>query len=105
MGLTAKQNLIYASKLKNSCCDPDFDHERNIHKIMADLLISVTIDTKAKNMSGGEHKRLTIALELTAVEKPNLILCDRPTNGLDSNIAEVVSDLSKKFINYMSYIR
>ena len=32
MGLTAKQNMIYASKLKNSKCDQDFDHESNVHK-------------------------------------------------------------------------
>ena len=90
MGLTAKQNMIYASKLKNSICGKDFDHEMNVQKIMSDLLISDTIDTKAENCSGGEQKRLAIALELTALHKPNLILCDEPTTGLDSNVAEVV---------------
>ena len=91
MGLTAKQNMIYASKLKNSYCDQDFDHERNVHKIMAELLISDTMNTEAEKCSGGEQKRLAIALELTAVDKPNLILCDEPTTGLDSNVAEMVS--------------
>ena len=91
MGLTAKQNIIYASKLKNSNLGEDFDHEMNVNQIMSDLLISDTMNTKAQNCSGGEQKRLAIALELTARQKPNIIFCDEPTTGLDSNVAEVVS--------------
>ena len=90
MGLTAKQNLIYASKLKNSC--EDVNHELNASQIMSDLLISDTSDTKAENCSGGQQKRLAIGLELTALHKPNLIFFDEPTTGLDSNVAEVVSN-------------
>jgi polar amino acid transport system ATP-binding protein len=90
MGLTAKQNMIYASKLKNSS-HRECDHEMNVMSIMSDLMIADTMDTKAERCSGGEQKRLAIALELTAILKPNLILCDEPTTGLDSNVAEVVS--------------
>ena len=90
MGLTAKQNLIYASKLKNSNCGQEVDHQKNVQQIMSDLMITDTMDTKAENCSGGEQKRLAIALELTALKKPNLIFCDEPTTGLDSNLAEMV---------------
>jgi len=89
-GLTAKQNLIYASKLKNSLCNEYIDHQKNVSDIMSELLITDTMNTLAERCSGGEQKRLAIALELTAVRKPNLILCDEPTTGLDSNVAEVV---------------
>ena len=95
MGLTAKQNMIYASKLKNSDCALNFDHQTNVQQIMSDLLISDIMNTKAQNCSGGEQKRLAIALEMTALNKPNLIFCDEPTTGLDSNVAEVVSPLLK----------
>ena len=88
--LTAKQNMIYASKLKNSDIGTDFDHESHCKQILTDLLIDDTMDTKAENCSGGEQKRLAIALELTALQKPNVIFCDEPTTGLDSNVAEVV---------------
>ena len=37
MGLTAKQNLIYASKLKNSDSGQCVDHESNVYQIMSDL--------------------------------------------------------------------
>ena len=96
MGLTAKQNMIYASKLKNSNCSQEVDHERSVSQIMSDLLISDTINTRAENMSGGEQKRLAIGLELTAAKKPNVMFCDEPTTGLDSNVAEVVVQCLKE---------
>jgi ABC-type multidrug transport system ATPase subunit len=92
MGLTAKQNMIYASKLKNSREGVEMDHEMNVRTVMSDLMLTDIMDTKAESCSGGELKRLAIAVELTALHKPNLILCDEPTTGLDSNIAEVVSN-------------
>ena len=81
------------SAAENIYFDQEFDHQRNVHKIMADLLITDTMDTKVEKCSGSEQKRLAIALELTAVDKPNLILCDEPTTGLDSNVAQIVSKL------------
>jgi ABC-type multidrug transport system ATPase subunit len=101
MGLTAKQNMIYASKLKNSREGVEMDHEMNVRTVMSDLMLTDIMDTKAESCSGGELKRLAIAVELTALHKPNLILCDEPTTGLDSNIAEVVSngtDMSSQYI-------
>ena len=90
MGLSVKQNLIYASRLKNS--DEVIDHEINVRKIMSDLMISDVANNTSAMCSGGELKRLAIAVELTAIRKPNLILMDEPTTGLDSHIALVVSD-------------
>ena len=91
MGLTVKQNLMYASRLKNSCVDENIDHEMNVEKVMTELMISDVANNTAKKCSGGELKRLAIGVELTAVDKPNLILMDEPTTGLDSHIATVVS--------------
>ncbi|CAG2101733.1 unnamed protein product [Medioppia subpectinata] len=91
MGLTAKQNMIYASKLKNSGLPEGktIDHNMNVSAIMTDLLMSDIMNTRVDRCSGGEQKRLAIAVELTAFHKPNLILFDEPTTGLDSNVAEV----------------
>ena len=95
MGLTAKQNMIYASKLKNNRED-DVNHENNVWQIMSQLMIDDTCDTKAGDCSGGQQKRLAIGLELTAIRKPNVIFCDEPTTGLDSNVAEVVVQCLKQ---------
>jgi ABC-type multidrug transport system ATPase subunit len=58
---------------------------------MIDLLISDIKDTNVENFSGGEQKRLVVAMELTSHIKTNLICIDEPTSGLDSNAAEVAS--------------
>ena len=89
-GLTAKQSLIYASKLKNS--DKDVDHESIVKNLMIELLIGDISDTNVENCSGGEQKRIVIGMELTSHIMPNLICIDEPTSGLDSNAAEVVRD-------------
>jgi len=91
MGLTAKQNLIYASKLKNSGNGLAVDHEKSVNSLLSDLMTSDIANTKVENCSGGEQRRLLIALELTSYVKPNLICIDEPTSGLDSNAAEMVN--------------
>jgi ABC-type multidrug transport system ATPase subunit len=91
IGLTAKQNLIYASKLKNSGENFKINHENNVHDLLSELMISDIADTKVEFCSGGEKRRLLIALELTSHIKPNLLCIDEPTSGLDSNAAEGVN--------------
>ena len=93
-GLTAEQTLIYASKLKNS--DKRVDHQTSVKNLMVDLLISDIGNSDVQNLSSGEQKRLVMAMELSSVNKPNLICIDEPTTGLDSNAAEVVSLLTIK---------
>jgi len=94
MGLTAKQNLIYASKLKNSGIGLKVDHQNNVNVLLSELMTSDIANNKIENCSGGEQRRLLIALELTSHVKPNLICIDEPTSGLDSNAAEMVRDVS-----------
>ena len=89
-GLTAGQAMTYASKLRNS--DPFFNHKTNVKNSMKQFLIDNTFDTSVENISGGEQKRLIIAMELTSAVKPNLLCIDEPTSGLDSNAAEEVSN-------------
>ncbi|XP_054158714.1 ATP-binding cassette sub-family G member 1-like [Oppia nitens] len=100
MGLTTMQSLVYSSKLKNvdqegSGGGGRVDHRLNARRMLADLMIGDTADTYVQNCSGGEQKRLAIALELMAINKPNLMCIDEPTSGLDSNAAEIVVQVLK----------
>ena len=91
--LTVRESLMYSSLLKNKSAMHSirFNHLENIEKIVSDLMLTDCFDSSVAVCSGGEKKRLALALELTAHKKPNLICIDEPTSGLDSNAAEKVS--------------
>ena len=71
-------------------CSGNFDHNRNIDRILSELLLQDCALNRISACSGGEQKRLSIALELVAELKPNLLCIDEPTSGLDSNASEMV---------------
>jgi len=91
LSLTVRQSLIYASKLKNSRIDLYVDHNNNVNNLMDELMISDIENTIVGKCSGGQQKRIAIALELTSIIKPNMLCIDEPTTGLDSDAAENVS--------------
>ena len=95
-GLTVRQTLLYASKLKNSRIIQDLDHNKIVSDLMSELLISDTADNRVESCSGGEQKRIVIASELTSCNKPDILFIDEPTSGLDSNAAEVVIQCLKR---------
>jgi ATP-binding cassette, subfamily G (WHITE), member 2 len=57
-------------------------------------------DTRHKGISGGERKRLCVAMEL--ITRPKLLFLDEPTSGLDSTTAlalmGTLKDLSERGI-------
>jgi ABC-type multidrug transport system ATPase subunit len=95
-GLTVRQTLLYASKLKNSRIIQDLDHKQIVSDLMSELLISDTADNRVESCSGGEQKRIVIASELTSCNKPNILFIDEPTSGLDSNASKVVIECLKR---------
>jgi hypothetical protein len=60
------------------------------------LNITNTANTFVDKCSGGQQKRIAIALELTAEDKPNLLCIDEPTSGLDSCAAEELISFLKE---------
>ena len=106
MCLTVEESLMYASKLKNSDLKPNtgaIDHQNNVKTIMDELMISDICDNRVDCCSGGQQKRLTIALEMVRVVKPNLLCIDEPTTGLDSNVAVIVSNFKLNQLNFQSW--
>lgn len=96
--LTVYQNLYYNAKL----CFADFTEEQ-LHKRVMDVLEDLGLDQRKdlkvgsvldKTISGGQRKRLNIALEL--IREPAVLFLDEPTSGLSSRDSENVIDLLKE---------
>ncbi|MFM2208056.1 MAG: hypothetical protein RL213_2031 [Bacteroidota bacterium] len=96
--LTVFQNLYYNTKL----CFGELDDWRITGKVN-DMLKSIGLwevrdlkvgDPLNKTISGGQRKRLNIALEL--IREPAILFVDEPTSGLSSRDAENVMDLLKQ---------
>ena len=77
--LTVREALLYASQLQNS---NDIDHQTNVAVVLANLNIENCGNVRTKSCSGGQRKRISIALEL--VSRPDILILDEPTSGLDS---------------------
>ena len=96
--LTVYQNLYYNAKL----CFRD-SSEEEIDRRVVETLTSLGLDriqdlkvgsVLNKKISGGQRKRLNIALEL--IREPAVMFVDEPTSGLSSRDSENVIDLLKE---------
>ncbi len=96
--LTVWQNLYYNSKL----CLGNLSEEElvdHIEKVLKDLdlfeIRDLYVGDALNNViSGGQRKRLNIALEL--VREPSILFVDEPTSGLSSTDSETVMYLLKQ---------
>ncbi|PBQ34538.1 ABC transporter [Sphingobacteriaceae bacterium] len=96
--LTVYQNLYYNAKL----CFKDLSEQETDDKILKTLASLGLEEIKHikvgnalnKKISGGQRKRLNIALEL--LREPHIIFLDEPTSGLSSRDSENVMDLLKE---------
>ncbi len=96
--LTVYQNLWYTTKL---CFEgmSDDDIDKRVMKTLKDLGLDAAKDLKVgsainKYISGGQRKRLNIALEL--IREPAVLFLDEPTSGLSSADTEMVINLLKE---------
>ena len=96
--LTVYQNLWFTAKL---CFEgmADAEIDRRVMKTLKDLGLDAAKDLKVgsainKYISGGQRKRLNIALEL--IREPSVLFLDEPTSGLSSADTEKVINLLKE---------
>lgn len=96
--LTVYENLYYAARL----CFANLTEEaikQKVNKTLQDLGLyevrHLTVgDELDRILSGGQRKRLNIALEL--LREPAVLFVDEPTSGLSSRDSENVMDLLKE---------
>lgn len=96
--LTVFQNLFYNAKL---CFDnlTDYEITERVNSVLTDLGLFEARNLKVgspleKTISGGQRKRLNIALEL--IREPAVLFVDEPTSGLSSRDSENIMDLMKE---------
>lgn len=96
--LTVYQNLYFNAKL---CFGKRLDKEivQLVETTLCDLGLSDIRHLKVgnpleKTISGGQRKRLNIALEL--IREPMVLFVDEPTSGLSSRDSENIMDLLKE---------
>ncbi|MDI3503414.1 MAG: hypothetical protein PWP64_350 [Candidatus Cloacimonadota bacterium] len=93
--LSVYENLWYRlrlrmPKLQRNMLEQKVNNILNLVKL-SHLRDTIVGDFKTKNLSGGERKRLNIALEL--LFEPTIIICDEPTSGLSFNDAEQIIEI------------
>ncbi|MBL1102560.1 ABC transporter ATP-binding protein/permease [Streptomyces coffeae] len=89
--LTVQKALRYAAKLRFPGDTAEAEREARIDEVLRELKLDIHRDKKVTSLSGGQRKRVSVALEL--LTKPSLIFLDEPTSGLDPGMDRDVMQL------------
>ena len=94
---TVKETMMFAAKLQMPEATSHADCEKRVENIISELGLQKVANSMVgspavggRGLSGGERKRVSIALVL--IPDPDILLLDEPTTGLDSFTAEAVTD-------------
>jgi len=80
-GLTARENLMYSARLREHTETPSAVLDEHVTCALTQVGLLDHSDKLFERLSGGQQKRVSVALEL--LKRPRLLLLDEPTSGLD----------------------
>ncbi|XP_070503960.1 ATP-binding cassette subfamily G member 4-like isoform X2 [Chironomus tepperi] len=92
--LTVIEAMRFSIKFKTGNSMTEKEQQKKIFSILETLKLDNKLNTYAQYLSGGQQKRLSIALEL--VDDPHILFLDECTTGLDSvSSAQCIQFLKK----------
>ncbi|MFD9127615.1 FHA domain-containing protein [Kitasatospora sp. NPDC059571] len=95
--LTVRSGLKYAARLRFPGDTEPAERERRIDEVLFELRLDKRADNRITALSGGQQKRVSVALEL--LTKPSLIFLDEPTSGLDPGMDREVMQTLRGLAN------
>ena len=89
--LSARRGLSYAAELRFPQDTTPAERSRRVDEVLGELSLARHADTRTGSLSGGQQKRVNVALEL--LTKPSLLFLDEPTSGLDPGLDKSVMEM------------
>lgn len=88
--ISVEKVLRYSAMLRLESLD-DARIDAEVERVLNAVDLAARRDVRVKSLSGGQRKRVSIAMELLA--EPPLMFLDEPTSGLDPALEEQMMDL------------
>ena len=91
--LTVEESVDYAARLRVADLSLE-NREKMVVRLLEEVGMSEFHDRRVKVLSGGQKRRLALAMEL--VSSPPILLCDEVTSGLDPQSEEEIVALLRR---------
>ncbi|WP_405719080.1 FHA domain-containing protein [Streptomyces sp. NBC_01537] len=89
--LPVRRALGYAAELRFPGDTAKAERRARVDEVIGELGLDARVDQPIHSLSGGQRKRVSVALEL--LTKPSLLFLDEPTSGLDPGMDRSVMNM------------